>query len=83
MKTFLSVHQNDIIGHLTFFDRMIFRGHLTRFYPTGAFARFLGSQGVLLKDFTWYVREVTGIIRNRVLSIAQTTGRHSSLCKER
>ena len=57
MKIFLSVHQNDIIGHLTFFDRMIFRGHLAGFYPAGAFARFLGSQGVLLKDFKWYVRE--------------------------
>ena len=33
MKTFLSVHQNDIVGHLTTFDRMIFRGHLTGFYP--------------------------------------------------
>ena len=39
MKIFLSVHQNDIIDHLTFFDRMIFRGHLTGFYPAGAFAR--------------------------------------------
>ena len=75
MKTFLSIHQNDIIGHLTFFDRMIFRGHLSGFYPTGAFARFLASQGILLKDFTWYVREVTGIIKNRVLRIADATGR--------
>ena len=44
MKTFLSVHQNDIIGRLMLYDRMIFRGHSTRFDPTGAFARFLGSQ---------------------------------------
>jgi hypothetical protein len=48
MKTFLSVHQNDIIGHLTTFDRMIFRGHLTGFYPKDAFAHFLGSQRILL-----------------------------------
>jgi hypothetical protein len=56
MKTFLSVHQDDILGQITMFDRMIFRGHLSGFYPTGAVARFLASQGILLKDFTWYVR---------------------------
>jgi hypothetical protein len=74
MKTFLSVHQNDIIGHLTTFDRMIFRGHLTGFYPKDAFAHFLGSQRILLKDFKWYVTTITGIIKNRAEQIAAARG---------
>ena len=43
METFLSIHQDAILGTLSTFDRMIFKGHLTSFFPEGAFARF-GSQ---------------------------------------
>ena len=43
MKTFLSVHQDDILGQITMFDRMIFRGHLLSFFPKDAFLRFLLS----------------------------------------
>lgn len=28
MDTFLSIHQNSILGTLSIFDRMIFKGHL-------------------------------------------------------
>ena len=55
MDTFLSIHQDAILGTLTMFDRLIFKGHLTGLYPQGAFARFLWRQGVLLKEFKPYV----------------------------
>ena len=54
MDTFLSIHQDSILGTLSTFDRMIFKGHLTGFFPDGAFARFLSKQGVLLKEFGTY-----------------------------
>ena len=75
MQTFLSVHQAEILGQITMFDRMIFRGHLTGFYPQGAFQRFLSSQGRLLKDFGRYVRTMTGILREHMNDIATQAGR--------
>jgi hypothetical protein len=54
MDTFLSIHQDSIVGTLTMFDRII-KGHLSGFFPDGAFARFLWRQGMLLKEFKPYV----------------------------
>ena len=53
MNTFPSIHQDKIEGTLSTFDRMIFKGHLTSFFPQGTFARYLYlyQQGVLLKEF--------------------------------
>lgn len=39
MTSFESIHQGEILGSLTMFDRMIFKGHLTEFFPRGAFGR--------------------------------------------
>lgn len=75
MRTFLSIHGGEILGELSMFDRMIFRGHLTGFYPQGAFQRFLSSQGILLKDFGRYVRTMTTILREHLNAIATQTGR--------
>jgi hypothetical protein len=36
METFLSIHQDAIIGTLSTFDCMIFKGHLTKLFPSGA-----------------------------------------------
>jgi hypothetical protein len=75
MRTFLSVHDREILGQITMFDRMIFRGHLTGFYPQGAFQRFLSSQGRLLKDFGRYVCTMTTILREHMNGIATQAGR--------
>ena len=75
MKTFLSIHQDDILGQITMFDRMIFRGHLLSFFPKGAFLRFLLSQKILLKNFGWYVQTVTRILKDHIQQIAQKAGR--------
>jgi len=75
MDTFQSIHQDSIIGTLTTFDRMIFKGHLTMFYPNGAFGRFLNRQGILLKDFKPYVETVSGKIKQHVEELAIQSGR--------
>lgn len=75
MDTFLSIHQNSILGTLSTFDRMIFKGHLTGFFPDGAFARFLSKQGVLLKDFKSYVETRTAILKTHAQQLAQDAGR--------
>ena len=75
MDTFLSIHQSSIVGSLTTFDRMIFKGHLTTFYPNGAFARFLNRQGVLLKDFKPYVETISQQIKQHAEQLAAHAGR--------
>ena len=75
MDTFLSIHQDAIMGTLSTFDRMIFKGHLSGFFPQGAFARFLSSQGVLLKDFGAYVERATEAIKEQAKQLAQAAGR--------
>jgi hypothetical protein len=75
MDTFLSIHQNSLLGSLTTFDRMIFKGHLTMLYPNGAFARFLSRQGVLLKDFKPYVERVSQQIKEHAEELAAQAGR--------
>ena len=75
MKTFLRVHQHDIFGQITMFDRMIFRGHLLSFFPKNGFLRFLFTQKILLKNFGWYVQTVTGIVKDHIQRIAAEAGR--------
>jgi len=75
MDTFLSIHQDAIVGTLSTFDRMIFKGHLTQFFPEGAMARFLSQQGVLLKDFGPYVRNVSQSLKEHAQAVAREAGR--------
>ena len=75
METFLSIHQNSILGSLTTFDRMILKGHLTMLYPNGAFARLLSRQGVLLKDFKPYVEGVSQQLKQHAEELAKEAGR--------
>lgn len=75
MDTFLSIHQNYVLGTLSTFDRMIFKGHLTGFFPDGAFARFLSKQGVLLKEFGAYVETSTAALKTHAQQLAKDAGR--------
>jgi hypothetical protein len=75
MNTFLDIHQDEILGTLSCFDRMIIRGHLTGLFPTGAFGRFLSSQDVLLKDFAPYVEAASGQLKAHAKQIAADAGR--------
>jgi hypothetical protein len=75
MNTFMSMHQEAIVGTLATFDRMIFKGHLTQFFPEGAMAWFLSRQGVLLKDFGPYVRKVSQSLKEHAQAVAREAGR--------
>jgi len=75
MNSFMSVHQDKVIGNLTMFDRMIFKGHLTMFYPDGAFGRFLYTQRVLLKNFKTYVPTISLIVKTHAQQVARELGR--------
>ena len=50
MSNFLELHGLSISGTIETFDRVIFKGHLNGFFPSGAFGRYLWRRNVLLKD---------------------------------
>ncbi len=75
MSAFDIVHHERIAGKLTCFDRLIFKGHLTRFYPEGGMKGFLDSQGVLLKDFGCYARALSDKLKAHAQAVAEAAGR--------
>lgn len=75
MDEFLRVHQAAIIGTLTMFDRLIFRGYLSSLFPDGASARSLTRNGVLLKDFGGFVQQTSADLKVHVQQLAQAAGR--------
>ncbi|MBI2939399.1 MAG: hypothetical protein HYY04_03095 [Chloroflexi bacterium] len=75
MEQFLSIHQGAVVGTLTMFDRIIFKGYLTRLFMGKAFEVFLSKQGVLLKNFGAYVEQTTAELKTDVKKLAQQAGR--------
>lgn len=75
MSAFEIVHQDRVIGKLTCFDRLIFKGHLARFNMPGRLKSFLDHQGVLLKDFDRYVTKTTEALKAHAQKLAATAGR--------
>ncbi|MHC4180125.1 MAG: hypothetical protein ACYSWU_21685 [Planctomycetota bacterium] len=75
MTEFESIHQDDILGRVSTFDRLILKGHLQGLFPEGAFSRFLWRQGVPLKEFKKYVPKVTAEIKAHVVGLAEQAGR--------
>ena len=57
------------------FDRMIFKGHLTRLYKQDGARCFLWSQGVAFKDFTAYAKATTERIANNARKLVTDAGR--------
>ncbi len=75
MSAFEIVYQDRVVGKLSCFDRLIFKGHLTGLFPDGAFAYFLRSQDVLLKDFGRYVKQMTDQLKGEAVSLCEQSGR--------
>jgi hypothetical protein len=65
MSAFEDIHSAAVVGTLAMFDRLIFRGHLTRLFPPGALRVMLWSQGVPLTGFgTWANKASTALCEN-------------------
>ena len=75
MHNFIARHSSKITGVLKGFDRLLFRGHLSRLNFADGVAMFLRSQGALLKNFGGFVEQVTTMIRQEVATIVDATGR--------
>ena len=51
MKTFLQKHASSVMGILSGFDRLVFRGSLREICYARGMRRYLSQAGVLLKVF--------------------------------
>jgi len=71
VRKFIARFANQITGVLSGFDRLIFRGRFQRLcYPDGVRC-FLGSQGVLLKDFEDFAKGNTKMIHDAAADVAK------------
>jgi hypothetical protein len=74
MAMFEDVHADRIVGTLTTFDRMIFKGHLTRLYAPGISA-MLWRLGFPLTEFTNYATAATEELTANAKAVAAEAGR--------
>lgn len=57
------------------FDRIIFKGYLSSFFPKGAFQRYLSNRGVLLKNAKAFLEAETGKLKAHAEQTAKKQGR--------
>jgi hypothetical protein len=75
MKNFIQRHGEKILGVLSGFDRLRFRGTLRLLSSVEGMARWLNSAGVLLKDFLPFAEGVTKRLRRSTERFAEGAGR--------
>jgi hypothetical protein len=75
MKNFIQRHGEKILGVLSCFDRLRFRGSLRLLSSVGGVAAWLNAAGVLLKGFLPFVEGTTQRLRRSTEEFAQAAGR--------
>lgn len=75
MHEFIAKHQDKIIGTLSGFDRLVFRGTLRSIVHDAGMKRYLWANQVLLKDFGAHVEQVSRRLKEASVAEAQSLGR--------
>src|SRR5918996_4014176 len=75
MERFLTRHSNRVLGTVSGFDRLLFRGTLRSISFGEGMDRFLSSQRVLYKDFAPFVERITARVRAHADDLSARTGR--------
>ena len=75
MKAFVSKHAGEVIGVLSGFDRLVFRGTLRLLAHHLGMQQYLWAMQVLLKDFANHAEAVTRQLREASEAHARSTGR--------
>lgn len=75
MLDFITRHASKITGVLKGFDRLLFRGHLSRLNFVEGVESFLRHQGALKKDFDVLAKGITTLICAEAESVAATFDR--------
>jgi hypothetical protein len=75
VTSFEEVHRDRVVGSLTMFDRLIFKGYLSRLFSPGALRAWLWSQGVPITGFGAYVKQATDEVVANAERVAADAGR--------
>lgn len=75
MKEFIQKHESEIVGVLSGFDRIRFRGTLRTLAVTGGLMAWLGNRHVLLKHFKEFTMGLTASLKASVERMAAAGGR--------
>jgi len=75
MLEFVQRHGSSVIGVLSGFDRLLFRGTLRRIANAAGLSSFLSHTGVLLKDFGKHSEKLTEQVKEASLAAAKEAGR--------
>jgi hypothetical protein len=82
VSEFERIHGDRVTGTLTMFDRLIFKGHLTRLFHPGAIPVFLWSQGTPLTEFAHYAKRTSETLVSHAEQLAAEAGRPSIYLRE-
>jgi len=74
VKKFLEKHQAKIVGTLSCFDRILFKGYLPISW-SDSMERFIHSNGLLIKDFKRFVSDNSQRIKDHAKEMARNTRR--------
>jgi hypothetical protein len=75
MERFLQRHASRVVGSISGFDRVLFRGVLRSISYVQGLDWFMGSQRVGFKDFQGFVEKFSAGIKRRARQIAEQAGR--------
>ncbi len=74
MQRFLSRHGDAVIGTLSGFDRLVFRGTLRILANCAGMKAYLWAVQVLLKDFVGHAEALSDSVREASLALSKQTG---------
>jgi hypothetical protein len=77
MDKFVQRHEQDVIGVLSGFDRLLFRGTLRSISYGEGLDRFLGAVGVKYKDFGDFAQGLSERLKENAQAMARRAGRPS------
>lgn len=75
MNQFVEKHSDKVVGALSSADRIVFRGHLRPICWPEGLEKFLGLQGLLIKDFKTFAPEQSERIKQHAVKLAERRGR--------
>jgi hypothetical protein len=75
MEAFVQRHREDVIGVLSGFDRLLFRGTLRSICYGDGLDRFLGAMGVRYKNFGAFAEGLSERLKKHAEALAKAAGR--------
>jgi hypothetical protein len=75
MDKFVRKHSDKIVGSLSSFDRIVFRGHLRPICWAEGLEKFMRLRGMLIKDFKSFVLQQSERIKQHAFRTAESAGR--------